>query len=108
MISFFLDITMTLVLIVVVSVALGWHFSNPGSTSSKSSLKQEYQTDKNAYEESQSPIKETSHEGHSPYGMYSKNHEDRVGRMLVKHPEPTPGYVVLNGVKISLKDCKNL
>lgn len=68
----------------------------------------EYETAENAYEESQSPIEETSHEGHSPYGEYTRNHEDRIGRKLVPHPEPEPGYVVLNGVKRRIEDCKNL
>lgn len=63
---------------------------------------------KNAYEESHSPIEESSHEGHSPYGKYTQNHEDRIGRTLIPHPEPEPGYVVLNGVTRKIEDCKNL
>lgn len=69
---------------------------------------QAYETAKNAYEESHSPIEESSHEGHSPYGKYAQNHEDRIGRTLISHPEPEPGYVVLNGVKRKIEDCKNL
>lgn len=86
------------------------------SVKSKSSRKkytsvtphQRYETKKNAYEESRSPIEETSHEGHSPYGRYAQNHEDRVGRTLITHPEPEPGYVVLNGVKRKIEDCRYL
>ena len=69
---------------------------------------QNYETMKNAYEESRSPIEETSHEGHSPYGKYAQNHKDRIGRTLITHPEPEPGYVVLNGIKRKIEDCKNL
>lgn len=69
---------------------------------------QEYETEKNAYEESRSPIEESGHEGHSPYGKYTQNHEDRIGRKLITHPEPEPGYVVLNGVKRKIEDCKYL
>lgn len=69
---------------------------------------QEYETMKNARQESLSPIEETSHEGHSPYGKYGQNHEDRIGRTLIRHPEPEPGYVVLNGVKRKIEDCRNL
>lgn len=55
-----------------------------------------------------SPIIERSHRHHEPVGDYEDDHLDRIGSRLVAHPEPEEGYVVLNGVKRKLEDCKNL
>ena len=95
-------------IVMIVCLRMGFLIIDIVSSSPTSNSHKAYETALNKYQESHSPIEETSHEGHSPYGVYSRNHEDRIGRMLVKHPEPTPGYVVLNGVKISLKNCKDL
>ena len=54
------------------------------------------------------PSIEKSHAFHEPIGQYEENHADRVGRKLISHPEAEPGYVVLNGVKHRIEDCKNL
>ena len=54
------------------------------------------------------PSIEKSHAFHEPVGQYEENHADRVGRRLLSHPEAEPGYVVLNGVKHRIEDCKNL
>lgn len=54
------------------------------------------------------PQKEKSHKFHEPVGEYENNHADRVGKHLIAHPEPEAGYVVLNGVKHRIEDCKNL
>lgn len=54
------------------------------------------------------PSVEKSHAFHEPVGQYEENHADRVGRRLISHPEAEPGYVVLNGVKHRIEDCKNL
>lgn len=57
---------------------------------------------------SKSPIVEKSHDWHLPKGEYAQNHADRIDSRLVRHPEPEPGYVVLNGVKRKIEDCRNL
>lgn len=54
------------------------------------------------------PAVEKSHDFHEPVGQFEGNHADRVGRRLISHPEAEPGYVVLNGVKHRIEDCKNL
>lgn len=45
-------------------------------------------------------------EPHEPSGEYGENHQDIVDDRVVNHPEPEIGYVVLNGVKRRLEDCK--
>lgn len=57
---------------------------------------------------SHSPIIEKSHAFHEPVGEYEEDHLDRIGSELIRHPEAEAGYVVLNGVKRKLEDCKNL
>lgn len=54
------------------------------------------------------PSVEKSHSFHEPVGEYEDNHKDRVGTHLIKHPEPEMGYVVLNGIKRKIEDCKDL
>lgn len=54
------------------------------------------------------PTREISHKFHEPVGHYEDNHADRVGRKLIKHEDPEEGYVVLNGVKHKIEDCKYL
>jgi hypothetical protein len=54
------------------------------------------------------PIVEQTHRPHEPVGEYSSNHADRVNENLIHHPEPEPGYVVLNGIKRRIEDCRNL
>lgn len=56
----------------------------------------------------QYPSKEKAHTFHEPIGNYEDTHADRVGTNLIKHPEAEIGYVVLNGVKRKIEDCKNL
>lgn len=58
--------------------------------------------------EAPSPIMEKNHAFHEPVGEYTENHADRIGRKLVTHEEPEPGYVVLNGIKRRIEDCKYL
>ena len=41
-------------------------------------------------------------------GIETQNHEDFVNNHYVHHDEPEQGYVVLNGIKRKLEDCKNL
>jgi hypothetical protein len=53
-----------------------------------------------------SPIIEKSHAWHEPTGEYGSNHADIVDDHVVSHPQPEIGYVVLNGVKRKLEDCK--
>ena len=53
-----------------------------------------------------SPIIENSHAWHEPKGEYGENHADIVDDHVVSHPQPEIGYVVLNGVKRKLEDCK--
>lgn len=53
-----------------------------------------------------SPIVEPNHLWHAPRGEYGENHADIVDDKIVNHPEPEPGYVVLNGIKRRLEDCK--
>ena len=53
-----------------------------------------------------SPIVEKSHEWHEPKGQYGENHADMVDDHIVPHPQPEPGYIVLNGIKRKLEDCK--
>lgn len=45
---------------------------------------------------------------HETVGEMDKDHKDRVGNILVEHPKAEPGYIVLNGVKRKLEDCKYL
>lgn len=45
---------------------------------------------------------------HETVGEMDKDHKDRVGNNLVEHPKAEPGYIVLNGVKRKLEDCKYL
>ncbi len=54
------------------------------------------------------PQFERSHQFHEPVGEYEQDHEDRIGKHLVDHPEPEPGYIVLNGIKRKIEDCKYL
>jgi hypothetical protein len=53
-----------------------------------------------------SPIIEKSHDWHSPKGEYGENHEDIVDDHIIPHAQPEIGYVVLNGIKRKLEDCK--
>lgn len=55
-----------------------------------------------------SPIVEETHDAHSPIGESDIDHADRISNHLIEHPVPEPGYIVLNGVKRKLSDCKNL
>ena len=55
---------------------------------------------------SASPIVEKDHLWHEPRGEYGENHADIVDDRVVSHPQPEIGYVVLNGVKRRLEDCK--
>lgn len=41
------------------------------------------------------------------YGHDHRTKFDQIPRYIV-HEEPEDGYVILNGIKRSLKDCKNL
>ena len=54
------------------------------------------------------PQHEISHKFHEPVGEYEDNHADRIGKKLIAHPEPEPGYIVLNGIKHRIEDCKYL
>lgn len=53
-----------------------------------------------------SPIEEKSHAWHEPTGEYGSNHADIVDMHVVPHAQPEAGYVVLNGIKRKLEDCK--
>lgn len=53
-----------------------------------------------------SPIVEQDHLWHEPKGEYGENHADIVDDRVVSHPQPEIGYVVLNGIKRKLEDCK--
>ncbi len=53
-----------------------------------------------------SPIIEKSHTWHEPSGEYGENHADIVDNHVVAHPQPEIGYIVLNGIKRKLEDCK--
>jgi hypothetical protein len=55
-----------------------------------------------------SPIIENSHQWHEPSGEYGSNHKDIVDDHVVAHAQPELGYVVLNGIKRRLEDCKYL
>lgn len=41
-------------------------------------------------------------------GQLNGNHADRIGNHLIEHPKAEPGYIVLNGIKRKLEDCKDL
>lgn len=45
---------------------------------------------------------------HETVGVQSENHEDRIGTHLIEHPKAEPGYIVLNGIKRKIEDCKDL
>lgn len=46
---------------------------------------------------------------HKPFrGTLDRDHVDVVGNSIIKHEEAEPGYVVLNGVKRRIEDCKDL
>lgn len=41
-------------------------------------------------------------------GTLDDDHIDIVGDQVIKHQEAEAGYVILNGVKRKIDDCKNL
>jgi len=52
------------------------------------------------------PRIDPNHLFHEARGEYGENHADIVDDRVVHHPEPESGYVVLNGIKRRLEDCK--
>ena len=52
------------------------------------------------------PRMDPNHLFREPRGEYGENHADIVDDRVVNHPEPENGYVVLNGIKRRLEDCK--
>lgn len=53
-------------------------------------------------------FKEVSHEWHATEGEIGDEHVDRIGREPIKHEAPELGYVILNGRKHRIEDCRNL
>ncbi len=42
------------------------------------------------------------------YGEYGHDHPEDVQPRYIVHEEPVEGYVILNGIKRKLEDCKHL
>lgn len=58
------------------------------------------------------PVRHTK-ERHNPLfgpfrGTLDEDHVDIVGDTVIKHEEAEAGYVILNGVKRRIEDCKDL
>lgn len=86
-----------LVVIVILVVAAGYYVSiAPPNQKIKNPKNPKY------------PQIEKSHKFHEPIGEMDETHEDRIGKKLVEHPKAEAGYIVLNGVKRKLEDCKDL
>lgn len=66
------------------------------------------QTTYHSNRQAPSPIVENTHQWHEPKGQYGSNHKDMVDNHVVNHEQPELGYVILNGIKRKLKDCKDL
>ena len=53
-------------------------------------------------------FKELSHEWHETEGEIGEEHVDRIENEPIKHESPEEGFVILNGIKRRIEDCKNL